>query len=131
MNERTKSKFEVVVTSYGRNKNRDDEIKKHSRTSPDREFSLTKQKTRPRTDYEWIGKTIEKNPIQKIKKLKIKVKLPHVKKPPARRRIFVQTPFSHSTLNLEQKNFTPQNYSLFRSTPKINRRFVLSKNLTN
>ena len=35
--------------------------KKHSRTSPDvqfKEFSLTKQKTRPRTDYEWIGKTI-------------------------------------------------------------------------
>ena len=36
-------------------------LKKHSRTSPDvqfKEFSLTKQKTRPRTDYEWIGKTI-------------------------------------------------------------------------
>ena len=35
-----------------------DEVKKHSRTSPDtqfKEFSLTKQKTRPRTDYEWIG----------------------------------------------------------------------------
>ena len=34
--------------------------KKHSRTSPDvqfKEFSLTK-KTRPKTDYEWIGKTI-------------------------------------------------------------------------
>ena len=39
----------------------DDETKKHSRTSPDvqfKEFSLTKQKTRPRMDYEWIGKTI-------------------------------------------------------------------------
>ena len=38
-----------------------DEVKKHSRTSPDvqfKEFSLTKQKTRPRTDYEWIGKII-------------------------------------------------------------------------
>ena len=38
-----------------------DEVKKHSRTSPDvqfKEFSLTKQKTRPRKDYEWIGKTI-------------------------------------------------------------------------
>ena len=33
----------------------------------------------------------------------------------ARKRIFVQTPFSHSTLNLERKNFTPQNHSLFRS----------------
>ena len=27
--------------------------------------------------------------------------------------LFVQTPFSHSTLKLEQKNFTPQNHSLF------------------
>ena len=111
-------RFEVVVTSYGRNKNRD-EIKKHSRTSPDvkfKEYSLTKQKTRPRTDYEWFGKTILKNPIQKIKKtVKIKVKLPHVnKKPLARKRIFVQTPFSRTTL--ERKNFTPQNHSLFRST---------------
>ena len=37
------------------------ELKKHSRTSPDlqiKEFPLTKQKTRPRTDYEWIAKTI-------------------------------------------------------------------------
>ena len=49
---------------------------------------------------------LEKNPIQKIEKtVKIKVKLPHVnKKPLARKRIFVQTPFSHSTLNLERKN---------------------------
>ena len=30
------------------------------------------------------------------------------KKPLARKRIFVQIPFSHSTLNLERKNFTPQ-----------------------
>ena len=36
-------------------------IKKHSRTSPDvqiKKFSLTKQKTRPGMNYEWIGKTI-------------------------------------------------------------------------
>ena len=38
------------------------------------------------------------------------------KKSLARKRTFVQTPFSHSTLNLERKNFTPQNRSLFRST---------------
>ena len=61
---------------------------------------------------------LEKKTIQKIKKtVKIKVKLPHViKKPLGRKQIFVQTPFSHSTLNLEQKIFTPQNHSLFRST---------------
>ena len=61
---------------------------------------------------------LENNPIQKIEKtVKNKLKLPHVnKKPLARKRIFVQTPFSHSTLNLERENFTPQNHLLFRST---------------
>ena len=61
---------------------------------------------------------LEKNPIQKIEKtVNIKVKLPHVnKKPLPIKQIFVQTPYSHSTLKLERKNFTPQNHSLFRST---------------
>ena len=65
-----------------------------------------------------LEKPFRKNLIQKIEKtVKIKVKLPHVKKKPlARKRIFVQTSFSHSTLNLEQKNFITQNHSLFRST---------------
>ena len=63
-----------------------------------------------------LGEPFLKKSDKKIEK-KIKVKMPHVnKKPLARKRIFVQTPFSHSTLNLERKNFTPQNYSLFRST---------------
>ena len=61
---------------------------------------------------------LEKNPIQKVEKtVKIKVKLPHVnRKPLARKRISVQTRFSHSTLKFEWKNFTPQNHSLFSST---------------
>ena len=60
---------------------------------------------------------LEKIPIQKIEKtVKIEVKLLHAnKKPLARNRIFVQTPFSQSTLKLERNNFTPQNRSLFRS----------------
>ena len=64
---------------------------------------------------------LEKNPIQKIEKTeKIKAKFPHVnKKPLARKRIFVQTPFSHSVLNLEQKNFTPQTHLLFRSISRF------------
>ena len=46
----------------------------------------------------------------KKKTVKIKVKLPHVnKKPLARKRIFVQTAFSHSTLNLERKTFHAAN----------------------
>ena len=85
MNEWTRSRFEVVLASYGRNKNLDNEIQKHSRTSPDvqfKEISLTKEKTRPKTDYKWIGKTIQKkNPIQKTEiTVKIKMKLPHVNK---------------------------------------------------
>ena len=96
-----------------------DEVKKHSRTSPEvqfKEFSLTEKLDLKRT-MNGLEKPLEKNPIQKIEKtVKIKVKLPHVnKKPLARKRIFVQTPFPHSTLNLGQKNFTPQNHSLFRS----------------
>ena len=49
----------------------------------------------------------EKNPIRKIEKtVKIRVKLPHVnKKPLPRNRIFVQTPFSHSTLKFRAKKF--------------------------
>ena len=61
---------------------------------------------------------LEKNPIQKIEKtVKIRVKLPHVnkKKRLPRNRVFVQTPYSHSTLKLDRKNLTPQNHSLFRS----------------
>ena len=48
---------------------------------------------------------LEKNSIQKIEKTeKIKAKLPHVnKKPLPIKRTFVQTPYSHSTLKLEQK----------------------------
>ena len=56
-------------------------------------------------NYEWIGKPLRKKSDQKIEKtVKIKVKLPHVnKKPLARKPIFVQTLFSHSTLKLERK----------------------------
>ena len=51
------------------------------------------------------GKPLRKNSIPKVRKtVKIKQKLTHVnKKSLARTRIFVQTPFSHSTLKLEQK----------------------------
>ena len=58
---------------------------------------------------------LEKNRIQKIKKtVKIKVKLPHVNRNNHLREseFFVQTPFSHSTLKLERKNYTPQNHTL-------------------
>ena len=67
-----------------------------------------KQKTRPRMNYECNGKTIKKKKDPKVEKktVEIKVKLPHVnKKPLAGNRIFVQTPFFHSTFELEQKKY--------------------------
>ena len=65
-----------------------------------------------------LGKPLRKKSNPKNRKIsKIRVKLPHVnKKTVARKRIFVQTPFSHSILKLGRKNFTPQNHLLFRST---------------
>ena len=62
---------------------------------------------------------LEKNPIQKVEKIvNIKVKLPHVnKKPQVRKRIFVETPFSHSTLKLDQKNSRRKTTRLFAPFP--------------
>ena len=52
------------------------------------------------------------------KTVKIKVKLPHVnKKPQPRNRIFVQTPFSHSTLELERKNSRRKSTRFFAPYP--------------
>ena len=61
----------------------------------------------------------EKKTIQKIEKtVKIKVKLPHVnKKPLARKRIFAQTQFSYSTLNLERKNSRRKTTRFFAPLP--------------
>ena len=54
-----------------------------------------------------LGKPFRKksDPKNRKKTVKIKVKLPHVneKNPLARKRMFVQKPFSHSNLKLEQK----------------------------
>ena len=49
---------------------------------------------------DWENQLEKKSDPKEIEKtVKINVKLPHVnKEPPARKRIFVQTPFSHSTL---------------------------------
>ena len=51
-----------------------------------RNGNLVQTESRPRMNYEWTGKTLEKNPIAHVNK-----------KPLARKRNFVQTPFSHST----------------------------------
>ena len=62
---------------------------------------------------------LEKKSDQKIEKtVKIKVKLPHVnKKPLTRKRIFVQTPFSHSTLKLERKKSRRNTAHFFTPLP--------------
>ena len=62
------------------------------------------QKTRPRMNYDCIGKTIWKK-IQTIKIVKSRVKWPHInkKKSLTRKLIYVQTLFSRTTLKLKQK----------------------------
>ena len=52
-----------------------------------------------------LGKSFKKSNPKFRKTVKIKVKLPHVNKKLARKRTFVQTPFSQSTLKLDWKNF--------------------------
>ena len=52
------------------------------------------------------------------KTMKINIKTPHVnKKPLARKRILVQTPFSHSTFKLEHKNLRRKAARFFASLP--------------
>ena len=65
-----------------------------------------------------LGKPFRKKSDPKIEKtVKTKVKLPHVnKKTPARKRIFVQTPFSHS-LKLERKNSRRKTTRFFAPLP--------------
>ena len=61
---------------------------------------------------------LENNPIKKQKSVKTKVKLPHVnKKPLARKQNIVQTPFSNSTLKLEQKMSRLKNIRFFAPFP--------------
>ena len=66
-----------------------------------------------------LGKPFRKKSDPKIEKtVKTKVKLPHVnKKTPERKRIFVQTPFSHSTLKLERKNSSRKTTRFFAPLP--------------
>ena len=114
------------MTSYGRNKNLDDELKKN-RTTPDvklKEISLINQKLDLERDMSDLVKALKKSDRKilklkinvkmphvnkqskklKKKQIKIKVKLLHVKKSLAKRQFFVQAPFSQSTFKLERKN---------------------------
>ena len=74
-----------IVTSHGRNKNLNDEIKKYGRTGPDKQlknFPLTKQKLDLELTMSELGKSFtKKNQIKNfLKKLKINVKMPHLNK---------------------------------------------------
>ena len=63
-----------------------------------------------------LGKPFRKESDSKNEKtVKIRVKMPHVKKNHYRETEFLFKHRFHTTLKLEQKKFTPQNHSLFRS----------------
>ena len=87
-------------------------------TSKKLKFGLNK-KTRPRMNYEWIGKIIEKKSDPKNRKnSKNQSEIAACEqKSPARKRIFGQTPFSHSTLKLEQKNSRRKTTRFFARLP--------------
>ena len=81
MNEWTKSRFKVVVTPYGRNKNRDDEIKKNIAGRTTQRIFIDSTKN----DLEWTRNGLEKTYRKKSdsknrRKVKTKVKLPHLNK---------------------------------------------------
>ena len=95
------------VTSYGLNKNLDDEIKKNSGTSSDvlfKEFSLTTQTTRPRTDYEWIEKPISKKSDKKPKKNQCQNAARENKKQLARNVNLIQTKKAWNELWIDWEN---------------------------
>ena len=91
-------------------------------TSEKGKFGSSK-KTTPRLNYEWIGKTINK----KIRSKNWKKNSSNQNEIAAYEQKFIffvhmrrfntknSTPFSHSTLKLERKKFTPQNHSFSRS----------------
>ena len=71
---------------------------------------------------EWTmnGSGKKSDPKNRKKNSKIKAELPHVnKKPLARKRIFVQTPFSHSTLKLEPKKSRRKTTRVFFPFPVL------------
>ena len=105
--------------------------KKHSSTSPDvriKEISFTKQKTRPswkfgsnkktrpRMNYEWIGKTIKKTgpKIEKSNKNQSEIAACEQQITSEKAKFF-KTSFSHY-FKVRAKNFTQQNQSVFRCT---------------
>ena len=60
---------------------------------------------------DWENHLEKKFGTKNLKTVKIEVKLPHVnKKQLAKKRMFVQKPFSHSTLKLEQKNHAAKSH---------------------
>ena len=70
-------------------------------------------------NYEWIGNNLEKNPIQKIENSKNQSEIAACEQKTTNDKAnFCSNTVSHSTLKLE-RNFTPQNHSLFGFTCRI------------
>ena len=78
-----------------------------------------------------LGKLFRKKSDPKTKKTaKIIVKLPNVnKKPLARKRIFVQTPFSHSTLKNKKHSRTSPEIQLNKLNEKHGKLYLTSRSI--
>ena len=108
INDWTKSRFEVIVTSYGLNKNLDDKIKNIEGqvvTYNSKNIYWLNRKLDLERTMNGLGKPSRKKSDPKNRKnSKNQSEIAASEQKPLAR-IFVQTPFSHSTLNLEQKKF--------------------------
>ena len=84
-----------------------------------RNENLFQTKNRPRMNYEWIGKTIQKNSDRKIKKnskSQSDIATCEQKKTTSEEANFCSNTVFSLYFKIEANNFTPQNHSLFRST---------------
>ena len=91
----------------------------HKKPLARNENLIKTKKTRPRMAVNGLGKPFRKQiRFEKLKKVKIRVKLQNAnKKLLPRNRIFVQTPFSHSTRKIERKNSRRKTTRLFALFP--------------
>ena len=86
-------------------------------TSKKEKFSSIK-KTRPRLNYEWNGKTIQKKSSQRnLKKSENQVEMAACEqKTASEKAIFCSNIVLPLYFKMRVKNFAPENHSLFRST---------------
>ena len=117
----------MLLASYGRNKNRDYEIKEDSTTSPEvqfKEISINKEKIDRERTLSELGKPFPNHSKsdQKTKKNKINVKMTHVNKKNSKK-YFIKTKKNSSKLLLFTKSIHVNFLKYLR--PNYEKKYVL------